>query len=199
MATIINKLFGKKKNTVAEPLEPHETRYLFDFTEMPSVSAYGAPLVFVEGEEDHESFYSSSFTKFSDIFPLSSLVNLKTYSVREGQIAVFTFPDPVASPEVKYGICVFAYEGREKPDGYESYELLPYYILTKIVGVWVIGEVKPYPKKPNNYFTTYYEQVDSPDLLQFVDWVMKRENLTPIEYKDKYPDLVEKHLRSKNK
>ena len=82
---------------------------------------------------------------------------------------------------MKYGICVFNLEkaARLHQDPYEHPN--PYYILARMVDVWAIGEIKPSPKDSDKYVTTYYELVDSPDLLHFAKWVMKREPLTPDE------------------
>lgn len=201
MASFINNLFGKREKTHLESLEPHDERYRYEFNSIPSFSAYGClPSLFSEEDED-KAFQSIPWDLDSEgALLVQSQTKVKSYRVKEGQIEVFTFPDPVASPEVKYGISVFDDQRRgHLKDPYDYFNLLPYYIMFKIVDVWAIGQVKPFlPEKPNEYITTIYELVESPDLLQFVDWVMKMENLTPIEYKDNCPDLVEKHLRSKN-
>lgn len=61
-------------------------------------------------------------------------------------IAFFSFPDPDASPEIKYGISIF---------NNTHYEPCPYYVMAKIVDKWAIGEIKPYAD--DQYITTYYE------------------------------------------
>ena len=198
MTTIFNKLFKKQEKTTL-PLDSHVARYVFDFSQMPSVPAYGAPCVFVEGEDNHESFYDCFLKEIKDIPSLTSSVRLKTYGIKEGYLAVFTFPEPEASPEVKYGICVFNMEEaeRQKHTPYEPYEHLPYYILAKIVDVWTIGEIKPHPRQPNDYVTTYYKTIDTPDLRKFVEWVMDKENLSPNEPNETYPDIVEEYLNGR--
>lgn len=105
---------------------------------------------------------------------------MQTYNVKEGEIVIFTFPDPEDSPEVKYAICIFRSDVADKLYNIYDYSS-PYYILTRMVDVWAIGEIKPSPKDSNKYVNTYYELVDSPDLLHFAKWVMKRESLTPDE------------------
>ena len=199
MSTFINELFGKNKDEVTMPLEPHAARYMFDFSTMPSVPAYGSTCVFVEGEDNHETFYECFLKEIKGIPSLTSSVKVKTYKIKEGQLAVFTFPEPEASPEVKYGICVFNWEEAERlnRDPYENPN--PYYILAKIVDVWAIGEIKPHSQKPNEYVTTYYKTIDTPDLLQFVKWVMERERLSPVDPVESFPDIIEEYLNGKHK
>lgn len=190
MTTFINKLFGKNKEEATMPLEPHATRYMFDFSTMPSVPAYGTSCVFVNGEEDHETFYDCFLKGIKDIPSLTSSVKIRTYKIKEGQLAVFTFPEPEASPEVKYGICVFNLKkaARLHQNPYEHPN--PYYILAKIVDVWAIGEIRPHPQQPNDYVTTYYNTIDTPDLRQFIEWVMDKENLSAVTSDKTYSDLV---------
>lgn len=45
MTTFINKLFGKNKKEATMPLDPHAARYMFDFSTMSSVPAYGTSCV----------------------------------------------------------------------------------------------------------------------------------------------------------
>ena len=176
----------------------HHDQYHTDGTDI-AVQQNGAPFVFVEGEDNHESFYDCFLKEIKDIPSLTSYVRLKTYGIKEGYLAVFTFPEPEASPEVKYGICVFNMEEaeRQKHTPYEPYEHLPYYILAKIVDVWAIGEIKPHPRQPNDYVTTYYKTIDTPDLRKFVEWVMDKENLSPNEPNETYPDVVEEYLNGR--
>ena len=70
----------------------------------------------------------------------------------------------------------------------------PYYILAKIVDVWAIGEIKPHPQKTSDYITTYYKTIDTPDLRQFVEWVMGKEKLSPIDSSETFPDVIEEYL-----
>lgn len=198
MASFINKLFGKDKKEVTMPLEPHAARYMFDFSTMPSVPAYGTSCVFVDGEDNHESFYDCFLKEIEEIPSIASSVKVKTYKIKEGQLAVFTFPEPEASPEVKYGICVFnVEEAGLNRNPYEHPN--PYYILAKIVDVWAIGEIKPHSQHPNDYVTTYYKMIDTPDLRQFVEWVMEREELSPVDPVETYPDIIEEYLNGEHK
>ena len=199
MSTFINKLFGKNKDEVTMPLEPHAARYMFDFSTMPSVPAYGTSCVFVEGEDNHETFYECFLKEIKGIPSLTSSVKVKTYKIKEGQLAVFTFPEPEASPEVKYGICVFNVEEAERLNRNPYEHPNPYYILAKIVDVWAIGEIKPHSQKPNEYVTTYYKTIDTPDLLQFVKWVMERERLSPVDLVESFPDIIEEYLNGEHK
>ena len=89
MTTIFNKLFKKQEKTTL-PLDSHVARYVFDFSLMPSVPAYGAPCVFVEGEDNHESFYDCFLKEIKDIPSLTSYVRLKTYGIKEGYLAVLS-------------------------------------------------------------------------------------------------------------
>ena len=188
MSTFINKLFGKKKEVEKEgalmPINSHEDRYLFDHEDMASIpNCYGIATV-IEGDDKYEGFYVL-LKGVRNIPDLQSFVKVKTYNVAEGHIATFTFPEPTISPEVKYGICVFRYTDVNYERLYEYTS--PYYIMEKIVDRWAIGEIKAHNlgnEKRDEYVTTYYKTIDSPDLLQFVKWVMDKEKLTterPIE------------------
>lgn len=190
MTTFFNKLFGKNKEEATLPLEPHAARYMFDFSTMPSVPAYGISCVFVDGENNYETFYDSFLKEVKDIPSLTSSEKVRTYKIKEGQLAVFTFPDPEASPEVKYGICVFNVAEVERLNRNPYEHPNPYYILAKIVDVWAIGEIKPHPQQSNEYVTTYYKTMNAPNLRQFVKWVMDREELSPVDPVETYPDVI---------
>ena len=199
MATFISKLFGKNKKEATMPLEPHAARYMFDFIHMPSVPAYGTSFVFVDGEDNHETFYDSFLKEIEEIPSIASSVKVKTYRIKEGQLAVFTFPEPEASPEVKYGICVFNIEKAERLNRNPYENPNPYYILAKIVDVWAIGEIKPHPQQSNDYVTTYYKTIDTPDLHLFVKWVMESEELSPVDPVETYPDIIDEYLDGEHK
>ena len=192
MTTFFNKLFGKNKEEATLPLEPHAARYMFDFSTMPSVPAYGTSCIFGDGEVNHETFYDSFLKEVKDIPSLTSSVKVRTYKIKEGKLAVFTFPDPEASPEVKYGICVFNVAEAERLNRNPYEHPNPYYILAKIVDVWAIGEIKPHPQQSNEYVTTYYKTMNAPNLRQFVKWVMDREELSPVDPVETYPDVIER-------
>lgn len=176
MTTFINKLFGKNKEEAAMPLEPHAARYIFDYTWMPHVAGPGTCNVFVDGDANHELFYNW-MKDINKLYSFSSSIKLKTYKIKEGLLAVFTFPEPEASPEVKYGICVFNVEEAERLNRNPYEHPNPYYILAKIVDVWSIGEIKPHPQQSSDYITIYYKTIDTPDLRQFAKWVIEREEL----------------------
>lgn len=177
MTTFLNKLLGKNKKKALLPLDLHAERYLFDYGSMPSVAAYGSSIVFVDDDDKHELFYDF-LKEFKNIPSLATSTEVKIYKIKDGQIAVFSFPDPEASPEIKYGICVFKTEQGETLHSNPYNHPNPYFILAKIADVWAIGEITPSPKESYNYITTYYELMDSPELLHFTKWVMKRESLT---------------------
>lgn len=198
MSTFINKLFGKNKEAekkeVLMPVSSHEDRYMFDHEDMAYIpNCYGIATVF-EGDDKYEMFYD--FLKSIRNIPTpSSFVKVKTYNVAEGEIAVFTFPEPKSSPEVKYGICIFrcADVNYERLYEYTS----PYYIMEKIVDRWAIGEIKVHileNGKRDGYVTTYYKTMASPDLLQFVKWVMDREQLTTERPKENDLDPISLYL-----
>ena len=176
MTTFINKLFGKNKKEDTMPLEPHAARFIFDYTWMPHVAGLGTCNVFVDGDDNHELFYDW-MKDINDLYSFSTSVKLKTYKIKEGQLAVFTFPEPEASPGVKYGICVFNVDEAERLNRNPYENPNPYYILAKIVDAWAIGEIKPHPQKHDEYVTTYYQTIDTPDFRLFVEWVMDREEL----------------------
>lgn len=196
MTTFINKLFGKRKEVEKEgalmPINSHEDRYFFDHEDMPSVPAYGTSCIFVDEEVNHETFYDSFLKEVKDIPSLTSSVKVRTYKIKEGKLAVSTFPDPEASPEVKYGICVFNVAEAERLNRNPYEHPNPYYILAKIVDVWAIGEIKPHPQQSNEYVTTYYKTMNAPNLRQFVKWVMDREELSPVAPIETYPDAIER-------
>lgn len=176
MTTFINKLFGKNKKEDTMPLESHAARFIFDYTWMPHVAGLGTCNVFVDGDDNHELFYDW-MKDINDLYSFSTSVKLKTYKIKEGQLAVFTFPEPEASPGVKYGICVFNVDEAERLNRNPYENPNPYYILAKIVDAWAIGEIKPHPQKHDEYVTTYYQTIDTPDFRLFVEWVMDREKL----------------------
>lgn len=198
MATFINKLFGKNKEVEKEaalmPVNSHEERYLFDHEDMASIpDGYGIATVIV-GDNKYEMFYDL-LKSIRNIPDLRSLVKIRTYNVAEGQIATFTFPEPTMSPEVKYGICIF----RCTDIDYENLceYTSPYYIMEKIVDRWAIGEIKVHileNGKRDRYVTTYYKTMASPDLLQFVEWVMDREQLTTERPKENDLDPITLYL-----
>ena len=199
MSTFINKLFGKNKEEATLPLEPHAARYMFDFSTMPSVPAYGTSCVFVDGEDNHETFNDSFLKEIKGLPSLTSSVKVRTYKIKEGQLAVFTFPEPEASPEVKYGICVFNLEEAERLNRNPYEHPNPYYILAKIVDVWAIGEIKPHPQQSSDYVTTYYKTMNAPDLRQFVKWVMDRDELSLVYPVETYLDIIEEYLNGEHK
>ncbi|MGN0246550.1 MAG: hypothetical protein ACI4DK_11410 [Lachnospiraceae bacterium] len=182
MTTLIRRLFGKKKEEekkeVFMPVNSHEDRYLFDHEDMASIpNCYGIGTV-IEGDNKYEGFYYI-LKSVRNIPGLRSFVKVRTYSAAEGEIATFTFPEPKSSPEVKYGICIFRYTDIDYENLYEYTS--PYYIMEKIVDRWAIGEIKAYnlgKGERDKYVTTYYKTMDTPDLLQFVKWVMEKESFT---------------------
>lgn len=169
MATLINKLLGKK--TVPE--DPHTRRYEFDFNQMPSVSECGIATVF-KGEN---ALFYSYLRKYKSDLELISSVRFRTFKVREGKIAILTFPDPIGSPEVKYSICIYRTEEVATFSDIYKYSS-PYYIMAKVLDKWAIGEITPLPGHPGEFVTTYYKTIDSPNLHMLVDWVMKKEDLS---------------------
>lgn len=188
MTTFMNKLFGKNKKKASLPLDPHAERYRFEYSQMASVSEYGVATIFTR---DEELFYD--YLKSIQVAPeLVSSLKVQTYNVKEGEIAIFTFPDPENSPEVKYAICVFRADVADKLDNIYDYSS-PYYILTKIVDVWAIGEIKPHSENSNCFVTTYYKTIDSPNLLQFIKWVMEREKLS-ADHPEDAPDPIAEYL-----
>ena len=198
MSTFINELFGKRKEVEKEgalmPINSHEDRYLFDHEDMASIpNCYGIATV-IEGDDKYEGFYVL-LKGVRNIPDLQSFVKVKTYNVAEGQIATFTFPEPTISPEVKYGICVFRYTDVNYERLYEYTS--PYYVMEKIVDRWAIGEIKAYNSgkgKRNEYVITYYKTMASPDLLQFVEWVMDKEKLTTERPKENDLDPITLYL-----
>lgn len=188
MTTFMNKLFGKNKKKTSLPLDPHAERYLFEYSQMASVSEYGIATIFTRNEE---LFYD--YLKSIQVAPeLVSSLKMQTYNVKEGEIVIFTFPDPEDSPEVKYAICIFRSDVADKLYNIYDYSS-PYYILTRMVDVWAIGEIKPSPKDSNCHVTTYYKTIDSPDLLQFIKWVMEREKLS-ADHSEDIPDPIAEYL-----
>lgn len=198
MATLISKLFGKRKEVEKEgalmPVNSHEDRYLFDHEDMASIpNCYGIATV-IEGDYKYEGFYYL-LKSVRNIPDLRSFVEVRTYSVTEGEIATFTFPEPKASPEIKYGICIFRYTDIDYERLYEYTS--PYYIMEKIVDRWAIGEIKAHHSeegKRDNYVTTYYKTLDTPDLIQFVKWVMEKEKFTAERPEENNSDPIIRYL-----
>lgn len=187
MATLINKLLRKK--TVPEPVDLHARRFHFDFRQMPEMASL-ASIMAVQSMTDDE-IYSVLKSHKADR-GLTSSVKIKTYRVKEAELAILTFPDPVASPEVKYGICFFRTDELDKHARLNEY-YSPYYVLAKIQDIWAIGEIKCIAKQYDYCTTTFYQTMDSPDLIQFVDWVMKKENLS-MDEEETDKDEIEIHL-----
>lgn len=105
------------------PLDPHAARYMFGFSTMPSVPAYGTSCVFVDGAGDYEAFYDCFLQEIKGV--------------------------PSLTPSIKV--------------------------------------------------RTYYKTIDTPDLSQFVKWVMERENLSPVDSIEEYPDTIEEYLNGEHK
>ena len=56
----------------------------------------------------------------------------------------------------------------------------PFYILAKVVDGWYIGDIRRVStgKRTHEYITTYYERLDTPDLVKFVEWLLTIEGIS---------------------
>lgn len=170
---LLKKLFKKEQNeqkqqAVMKPVTPeqmHAIRYNVEFEVIPSAADYGISVAFMHDDYDAKILLSGI-----DNIPATYQVRKRIYHLDKGNIdiALFRFPEPEMSPETLFGAMVLDYDKPVKD--YDNLHL-PYYFLAKIKDMWMAGKV-------NEGVTTFQVQLDSPDVKQFMTWVLENENLT---------------------
>lgn len=180
-------LFSKnKKQTLsdADTRDPHIGRYGKEFYCIHSLAAYGATHLFspdMEGTELIELLLIDEIKDSDWAKQYAKEVIMKIYDFEDGQLSFLKFPEPKSSPEVLYAASVLptklALEMKDEEDLYYR----PYYILTKIVDMWFIGQIEPRRDISNEYYTTYHKRMEEPDPIKFIEWILDRENLGKVE------------------
>lgn len=182
-------MFGKKtKKEPAKTTDPQVKRYYYDFCIVPSIFAHAFMQMFVPDDEKPGPMRKAGLEAkdFEEYERIENGSAVKVLDTKEGQIAVLSFPECDYSPSVIYGIGVYKSADFEASEKAKREYSAPYYVLAKILDHYVIGEILADKAKGLSYFVKYYDQQSTPDLLQFLRWVMEKENLNP---EDKWNEL----------
>ena len=179
-------IFKKKQKPaqLEKILNPQAGRYNFDFSVIPSVFAHASLLMFTP-ECDDKGFWEGSLD--SGMCEYMDKSERKLYDISEGQVGIWSFPPCDYSPSVVYGIGILRmadFLAAEKSGREYS---APYYALVKILDGYVVGKI--YDDGNGSYITEYYEKMDNADQVQFLKWVMEKEQLS-IEGSGDAPNSV---------
>lgn len=179
---LLKKLFKKeqKQKRFWDPVNPehlHAFRYSVEFVLMPSAAAYGCGCIFVHDDQDAymllENMYEDN-PHFMDFYKVGKIIFNYNLGNSKGEIALLRFPHPQKSPEMIFGAVVLKYEDEDGNFEEPNEQLLPYYFLAKIGDSWISGVANNHP----NVSITYHRQLDSPDVKQFLVWVLEKEDFT---------------------
>ncbi|MBP3671085.1 MAG: hypothetical protein J6J06_03890 [Bacteroidaceae bacterium] len=173
-------LFSKRKKTVER--DAHSERYEFEHYTLPSAATFAPIQLFTSDFEgnilldlmfDNKSKESSWFKHYAEHF------SMKIYDVVGGQISFLRFPESEVSPSL---VCAAVPLHKHLTDTMKDESDLyyrPYYFLTKLIDKWCFGEMKIDKECREEFFyPVYYKMVDSPDMVEFMQWVMEREGLS---------------------
>lgn len=185
----------RKKNNINNARKSaslQERRYEYDFCIVPSIFAHSFMQMFVPDDDKVGPLRKVGLVD-EDLKELCEIENnssVRMLDVNEGQLSVLRFPSCDFSPSVVYGIGIYKSADFEMAKSKKLDYRAPYYALIKGLDKYVIGQIS-YSTAYDNYSVSYMEQQDSADLHQFIKWVMKKENLSPVnEWDDFYKGIV---------
>jgi len=176
-------LFRKNKSDKSSKIEsspnPRTLRYWFDYEIMPSYYTHCIEGAFYPEMKKDGSFGRDSFAFFNNK-GYEEFENASTYEVfgiAEGQISICRFPESEFSPSVLYAISFLRMEDYLKSVNEKTSYYPPYYILTKMPCGYITGRIF-YEEESERYYSEYYEQMETPELLSFLKWVVEREDIS---------------------
>lgn len=182
-------LFRKKKKQFSREL--HSERYQFEYVTLPSIASFAPLQLFCVDYQGNEllNFLFDKDEKATEWEKMcADNFCMKIYDVVGGQISFLKFPEPENSPELLYAAIPLQNHLTAAMKDESDLYYRPFYILSKIVDKWCIGEIKCDESTSARFYNpVYYETIDNPNPIEFIKWVMDKEGFSKNDKASKDP------------